>query len=187
MNKPLFVTGNVNKARHIANLLGIEIENRALDLDEIQSKNPKEVIERKVRDAYETVQRPVFVDDFSLWLDELDGLPGPFIKYFVEGEGSLERLCRMADGLKNRRATARAYFCYYDGIELTILYGELKGEISQHPRGSANYAFGSDPVFCVDGYGGKTRAELSREDYDEVYETVRSIDGIREFLLRQSS
>ncbi len=181
-NSVLFITGNEHKADHIKKLLGVPIEHRALMLDEIQSKSPEDVIEHKVRQAYEMVQKPVFVDDFSLWLDELDGLPGPFIKFFVESEDGLENVCRMADGLRSRRATARAYFGYFDGTELTILHGELKGEVAKHPKGEADYAFGSDPIFAVDGYGGRTRAEVSREEYNEIYREVRAIDEVRAFL-----
>lgn len=180
--KPVFITGNANKAKHMSNLLGLDIEHMPLDLVEIQSKQSEDIIEHKVREAYEQVKRPVFVDDYSLWFDDFDGLPGPFIKYFIEAEGGLEKLCRMADGLTSRRATARAYFGYYDGNEMTILHGEARGEIAEHPRGNAQYAFGSDPIFCVNGYGGRSRAELTRKEYDEVYKKVRGIDAIRSFL-----
>ena len=157
-------------------------DHQKLDLDEIQSKDPAEVIEHKVRHAYANVGRPVFVDDFSFWFDELDGLPGPFVKYFIEADDALEKLCRLADGLPSRRVTARAYFGYFDGNELTILYGECRGVITDHPQGGADYAIGTDFVFAVDGYDGRTRGELSRSEYDEVYEQVRNAAAIRQFL-----
>lgn len=183
--RPLFVTGNANKALHMGNLLGIALDHQKLDVDEIQARTAEEVITHKVKQAYAIAERPVFVDDFSLWLDELDGLPGPFIKYFIESDGGLENICRMADGLASRRATARAYFGYYDGTELKIIYGEVRGVIAEHPRGRAEWAFGSDPIFAVDGYGGRTRAELSRDEYDEVYSQVRAISKVRDFLMEQ--
>lgn len=186
MARPLFITGNTHKAHHMKNLLGVPIDFQKLELMEIQSKNPEEIIERKVRQAYDIVQRPVFVDDFSWWFDDLDGLPGPFVKYFVEAKNGQEKLCRLADGLTNRRATARAYFGYYDGNEVNILFGEIKGEVVDHPRGEAEYAFATDFIFAVDGYGGRTRGELSREEYDEVYGAVRAVDKIREFLISKA-
>lgn len=182
MPKPVFITGNQHKAEHMQALLGVEFDHMGVAVDEIQSKSSEEVIAHKVKQAYDVVHRPVFVDDFSLWLDDLDGLPGPFIKFFVEADNGLENVCRMADGLPSRRATARAYFGYFDGKELTILYGEVKGEIADHPRGDGSHAFGSDPIFCVDGYDGRTRAELTREEYDAVYRTVRAIPDIKAFL-----
>lgn len=182
---PLFITGNLHKAEQFERLLGVPIQHRNIDLDEIQSKYPEEVIEHKVRQAYEVAQLPVFVDDFSFWFDELDGLPGPFIKYFIQGDGALEKLCRLADGLESRRVTARAYFGYYDGTDLTIIFGEIKGAIAQHPRGDADYAIATDFVFEVDGYDGKTRGELSPELYDEVYRIVRATDRVTNFLKGQ--
>ena len=184
--KPVFVTGNPNKAEHMQNLLGIDIDYRKVDVDEIQSAITEEIIEHKVRQAYDIVKRPVFVDDFSLWFDDYDGLPGPFIKFFINVSDGLERLCRIADTLPSRRATARAYFGYYDGREIKIIHGELRGEIVQHPQGDAEYAFGSDPIFAVDGYGGRTRAELSREEYDAAYCEVRAIEKIKVYLEAQS-
>lgn len=180
--RPLFVTGNLHKTEQFERLLGIPIDHRNIDLDEIQSKSPEEVIEHKVRQAYSIAKRPVFVDDFSFWFDELNGLPGPFIKFFLHGEDALEKLCRLADGLESRRVTARAYFGYFDGSDLTIIHGELHGEITQHPRGEAGYAIGTDFVFAVDGYDGKTRGELSQQLYDEVYRIVRATDRVTNFL-----
>lgn len=180
--KPLLITGNAHKARYIAHLLGVDIDSQSIDVDEIQSKNPEDVIRHKVMQAYGIVKRPVFVDDFSFWFDDLNGLPGPFIKFFVTGDDALEKLCRMADGLASRRVTARAYFGYYDGVKLSLFYGEIKGEIVDHPRGTDRNGIATDFVFAVDGYGGRTRSELSDEEYAEVYNTVRPLDAFREFL-----
>lgn len=177
---PLFVTGNAHKADQMQKLLGVAIDHHKLDVDEIQSKNPEDVIEHKVRQAYDIAKRPVFVDDFSFWFDDLDGLPGPFIKFFIEADSALEKLCRIADTLPSRRVTARAYFGYYDGVKLEIIYGELQGKIADHPRGTLGIA--TDFVFEVDGCDGKTRSELSQERYDEVYAKVRDIEHVREFL-----
>lgn len=182
---PVFITGNQHKADHFRRLLGLPFDHQSLDLEEIQSTRPEKVIEHKVRRAYEVIGRPVFVDDFSFWFDELDGLPGPFIKYFIGTPEKLEKLCRLADGLASRRVTARAYFGYYDGDKVTIIYGELKGTITEHPQGDASYAIATDFVFAVDGYEGKTRGELGEAEYDEVYRKVRATDEVRAFLLSQ--
>ena len=67
--KPVFITGNAHKAKQMEKMLGIPFDHQKIDLDEIQSKDPAEVIEHKVRQAYEIIKRPVFVDDFSFWFD----------------------------------------------------------------------------------------------------------------------
>lgn len=180
---PVFITGNEDKTKHLARLLGVELEHQKMELVEIQSKSPEAIIDHKVRQAYQETRLPVLVDDVSMWLDELDGLPGPFIKYFVTADNGLEHICRMADGLASRRATARAYFGYFDGEQVAIFNGEIQGEIAAHPRGDAGFAYGWDKVFCPDGYAGRTRAELSPDEYDDVYRTIRPIEQLRMFLV----
>ncbi len=178
--RPVFITGNAHKAQQMEKMLGVPFDHQKLDLDEIQSKDPAEVIEHKVRQAYGIIKRPVFVDDFSFWFDDLDGLPGPFIKFFAGDDVALEKLCRLADGLPSRRVTARAYFGYFDGEELKVIHGELRGEIVDHPRGDLGIC--TDRVFAVDGYGGRTRSELSRDEFDVVYAEVRALDEVKRFL-----
>lgn len=53
---PIYITGNEHKAKFLAKLLGIELDHHKLSLDEIQSADPREVIEHKVRQAYDILQ-----------------------------------------------------------------------------------------------------------------------------------
>jgi non-canonical purine NTP pyrophosphatase (RdgB/HAM1 family) len=180
--QPLFITGNQNKADYLARILGVPLEHRSLELDEIQSADPKEVVIHKVKQAYEIAQVPVLVEDTSLCFNALDGLPGPFVKFFRVAKNGPEMMCRMLDGFDDRSAYATAIYAYYDGKELRIFQGHLNGVISQHPRGDGGY--GWDPIFEPEGYGGKTRAELSPEEDDESYVKIRDYEGLRTFLLQ---
>ena len=90
MNKKkiVLVSGNINKVKEFREILGgdFEVENVKLDLDEIQSMSVLDISERKARQAYAVLKRPVVVEDTGFFIDELGGLPGPFIKFF---EGNL--------------------------------------------------------------------------------------------------
>lgn len=177
-----FITGNQHKADHLAQLLGVPIDHQKLDLDEIQSSDPREIIEHKVRQAYAVVKKPVIVDDVSLEIAALGGLPGPFVKWFVDQAG-LEAMCRMCDGLEGREAVGKACIGYYDGKEFCYFEGAIHGTIADHPRGDGGY--GWDAIFMPDGYDGKTRSELSESEYAEVYNKIRPINALREFLLNK--
>jgi hypothetical protein len=108
---------------------------------------------------------------------------GPFNQIpFIAAKAILENLCRMVDGLPIRRATARAYFGLYDGTKMTILHGEIHGKIAEHPLGTNGFSYGWDSIFCPDGYGGRTRAELNQDEYDEVYRAIRPIKELCEIL-----
>lgn len=178
--KPIFITGNENKAAYLAAHLGIELEYQKVDLDEIQSTSLEEIVRHKVRQAYNLIGKPVLVEDSALGFRDLNELPGPFIKFFVDAPDGLERLCRMCDGLTTRNATAACVYGYYDGVTMQLFRGELAGTIADHPRGDGG--FGWDKIFCPVGYDGKTRAELSPDDDEKTYCIIKPFTALRDFL-----
>lgn len=174
-----FVTGNQHKADKTAQLLGRELLHEKVDLDELQTVNLAELAEHKARQAYELLKKPVIVDDYGLGFEALNGLPGPFIKFFIEAEDGLEKLCRMIDGLGNRRARTNCVVAFYDGKVFKVFEKIMNGEIAQHPIG--NNGIHTDQIFIPEGYV-KTRAQLDDDEYDEVYKLVRPLDELKEFL-----
>lgn len=179
---PIYITGNQKKADYLARILGVDLEHHKLDLDEIQTVDPAELIEHKVKQAYEILKKPVLVEDTALFFTALDGLPGPFVKFFVNAEDGQKILCRMLDGFDDRSAYASAIFAYYDGVELRTFAGRLNGTIADTPRGGGGY--GWDGVFQPEGYGGRTRAELTPEEDDASYARIRDFVSLKEFLLQ---
>jgi len=182
MKTPVFVTGNQHKADHLSRLLGMPLEHIKLDVDEIQSADIGEVAAHKAKQAYEQVKRPVFVEDVSLGFESLGGLPGPFVKFFLSIPDGAEKLCRMLDGMPTRNATGECAYAYYDGERLEVFRGKIQGTVPDHPRGEDG--FGWDPVFCPEGYDGRTRAELSEREYAEVYQIIKPIAKLRDLLSR---
>lgn len=177
---PIFITGNQNKVDYLSRILDIGLQHRKIDLDEIQSASPKIVIEHKVRQAYGIIGKPVLVEDTSLSFNALGGLPGPFVKFFVEVDDGLERMCRMLDGFDDRSAYGSVIYGYFDGQATKFFEGRLDGTIAIHPRGSGGY--GWDQIFEPEGYNSLTRAELSVAQDTESYTKLRDIDGLRRFL-----
>lgn len=182
---PIFISGNQNKIDYLSRSLGITLEHQKIDLDEIQSADPKVVIEHKVKQAYTLLGKPVLVEDTSLSFNALDALPGPFVKFFVEANDGLENMCRMLDGFEDRSAYGSVIYGYFDGDQLRFFEGCLNGTIAAHPRGTGGY--GWDRIFIPEGYGDLTRAELSPEDDLASYNQLRDTAGLRDFLLNQSS
>jgi len=177
---PIFITGNQNKADYLSRSLGIELIHQKIDLDEIQSPDPAAVIEHKVRQAYQLIKKPVLVEDTSLCFNALDGLPGTFVKFFVEANDGLESMCRMLDGFDDRSAYASAVYGYYDGDKMRFFSGRLDGTIATHARGEGGY--GWDKIFEPTGYNGLTRAELSGHDDIESYNKIRDFESLKLFL-----
>lgn len=177
MTNITFVTGNQKKAEYIAKYLGFPVEHIKLDLDEIQSLDLKEIVEHKVRQAYEKIKKPVIVEDVSLEFAALGKLPGTFIKFFVD-EVSFENICSMIDG-KIRKATARCVFGYFDGQDLKLFEGRLDGEIATTPSGENGY--GWDKIFIPQGYT-VTRASLEENDDQKTYLQIKPFEKLKKFL-----
>ena len=181
MTAATFITGNQNKADYLAKMLGMPIAHQKLVLDEVQAATVKEVVEHKVRQAYDILNKPVIVDDVGLGYTALGGLPGPFIKFFVEKPGGMEMLCRMLDGFADRSATVESVIGYYDGERLELFRGVMNGTIATSP-GEPKVGWDWDVVFCPDGYNGRIRSELSQAEYDESYSSHKPFDQLRKFL-----
>lgn len=177
--KITFITGNQHKAEYLQKLLGFEITYQKIELDEIQSMNLDEIVIHKVKQAYEILRKPVLVEDVSLEFGALNSLPGPFIKFFVEQTG-LEATCHILDGFLDRSAVAKCTFGYFDGTTLQLFHGSLAGQIATEPRGDGGY--GWDQIFVPNGYGGKTRAELSQEENEESYKIIKPMEQVGKFL-----
>lgn len=172
-----FITGNQNKADYLAKCLGYPVSHIKLELDEIQSLDLNEIVEHKVKQAYQIIQSPVIVEDVSLEFEALGGLPGPFIRFFIE-KVPFGTICSLVNGL-SRKATARCVFGYYDGLELKLFEGHLDGKIAETPSGDAGY--GWDKIFIPEGYH-VTRAELNEEDDQKTYSKIKPFAELKVFL-----
>ena len=83
-----FITGNANKLKEFSAIIGevkgCEFESKNVDLPEYQGHSPEEIAMEKCKTAIELVKCPVLIEDTSLCFNALGGLPGPYIKWFLE-------------------------------------------------------------------------------------------------------
>lgn len=177
--KLTFATGNAHKAMMTARLIGMPLDHQKLHLDELQTIDLVELVEHKVKQAYEQIQSPVIVDDFGFGFNALNGLPGPFTKFFIEPEGGDEMMCRMVDGFDDRSATTTCAIGYCDGTTTRVFIKSLNGTTAMNPRGENGIH--TDRIFIPEGYT-VTRAELDDDEYEKVYDMVRPLDQLRDFL-----
>jgi non-canonical purine NTP pyrophosphatase (RdgB/HAM1 family) len=175
--KITFVTGNRNKADYLTKKLGFSIDHHNLDLDEIQSLDLHEVVEHKVRQAYDKLKAPVLVEDVSVVIDAWGDLPGPLVKWFLGL--NMESLNKMLSAFDNRNATARTVYALYSGGDVHFFEGEMRGTISTEAKGERG--FGWDRIFVNEGYN-KTRGEMTEIEYDQSSYRRSAIEKLKEFL-----
>lgn len=176
---PTFITSNAAKAKYLSEYFDVPVEHVKLHLHEIQSLDPREIVEDKVKRAYKIVKKPVFVEDVSLIFEGMGTLPGPLIKWFLETLGN-EGLCKLVDSLETRNARAEIVYALYDGKEVHMFTGERRGRIAERPRGEKK--FGWDPIFIPEGHD-RTWAEMS---YDEIHATSMrrgALEEMKKFIL----
>ncbi len=176
-NDILFVSGNAGKAAELAKWLGMPIEHRSIDVDEIQSLDSRQVVDYKARQAYAIVHQPVLVEDVAVTFTAMGRLPGTYIKWFLQ-ELDLVGLCKLADGLEHRNATAAICYGLYDGTHIHFFEHSVPGSIAPEPRGES---FGWNPIFIPDG-STKTYAEMTDDERRPHSMRAHAIDQLRAFL-----
>lgn len=122
----VFVTSNMKKLAEVKQILtDFEVTHHKLDLLEVQGTY-KEVVTAKVKQAYEQLKCPVLVEDTSLCFNALGGLPGPYIKYFLENLGPTG-LHKLLAGYEDKTANAVCIFAYLEdpNTEPVLFEGKL--------------------------------------------------------------
>jgi non-canonical purine NTP pyrophosphatase (RdgB/HAM1 family) len=175
---PLFVSGNAGKAREVAAILGFPLERLEADIPEIQALDVAEVVQAKALAAFELAGRPVLVEDTGLYITALHGLPGALVKWFLATVGP-GGICDMLPPGVPRTAIARTAVALHDGSTVTVITGEIPGQITTSPRGTLG--FGWDPIFQPDGASG-TFAELSQDDKNRFSMRRTALEQLRRVL-----
>ncbi|KAF9912266.1 nucleoside triphosphate pyrophosphohydrolase ham1 [Linnemannia zychae] len=183
--KLVFVTGNKNKLAEARGIIGdhFQLDSHNIDLPELQGTSQEIAIE-KCRMASKIVNGPVFTEDTGLGFNALNGLPGPYIKWFLEGVG-LEGLNKMLVGFSDKGAAAYCNIAYTTGpdVEPVLFEGRVEGKIVD-ARGPTR--FGWDPIFQPDGYD-KTYAEIDSSVKNTMSHRFLAMGKLREYLTKQEA
>lgn len=152
-SRPLtFVTGNAKKLEELISILGKsfpkEIISQKVDLPELQGEI-EDICIKKCKEASIYVNGPVIVEDTCLCFNALKGLPGPYIKWFLDKLGP-EGLFNLLAGYEDKSAVAVCTFAYHSGKdddEVKLFQGKTEGSIVP-PRGPRDFGvtmYGSKP------------------------------------------
>ncbi|KAI5348346.1 hypothetical protein PRUPE_1G060800 [Prunus persica] len=172
--KPVtFVTGNAKKLEEVRAILGssIPFQSLRLDLPELQGE-PEEISKEKAKLAALQVNGPVLVEDTCLCFNALKGLPGPYIKWFLQKLGH-EGLYNLLMAYEDKSAYALCSFSFSTGpsVEPITFLGKTPGKIVP-ARGPTD--FGWDAMFQPDGYD-QTYAEMPKEEKNKISHRSRAL------------
>lgn len=144
LSELFFVSSNRDKyleAQDIATGFGLNLCFIKEFLEEIQSDSLCEISKKKAQDAFDKFGKPVLVEDAGLFINELDGFPGPYSSYVfktIGNDGILNLLKR------NRAAYFASVFSFCSEDCLKSFEARLSGVIAEQPSGKG---WGYDPIF----------------------------------------
>jgi inosine/xanthosine triphosphate pyrophosphatase family protein len=148
----------------------------------------KAMVRFKVESAYRQVQVPCIVEHAGLILEgyESKSFPGGLTQPMwdsLEPEEFVKCCSTLA-----KSAVARAVVGYCDGYNIHTFVGETRGRLSTTPRGTRQFYW--DTIFCPDGCGDKTYAEIVKDDKSGLGDKLaisQSIRALSKFMLYRMS
>ncbi|KIW71545.1 RdgB/HAM1 family non-canonical purine NTP pyrophosphatase [Phialophora macrospora] len=176
-----FITGSANKVKEtrtiLADVPGLELQSRNVEGVEIQG-SIEEVARDKCSRAARAVNGPVLTEDTALEFQALKGLPGPYIKYFLQALGH-EGLNNMLAAYEDKTAFAVCTFAYCAGPdhEPILFQGRCQGKIVP-ARGPP--VFGWDAVFEFED--GQTYAEMEKEKKNLISHRGKALAKLKAWL-----
>lgn len=173
-------TNNPGKLAEISRVLGAShelVERPAIPEPVEDGGTLVENARIKARAVCEATGLPAVADDTGLFVDALDGGPGVETASF----GGWETLLPVMADAPTRRAVFRtvALVLFPDGREV-VAEGTAEGVIASEPRGSRGWGY--DPVFVADDGDGRTFAEMSHDEKDEISHRGRAFAALAEAL-----
>ena len=188
----ILASNNENKVKemkeklHKFNMNVISQKEAGFDIEvEETGKTFKENANIKAEAIYKLSKKPVIADDSGLEIDALDGAPGVYSHRFAgdnaTDEDRINKVLKLMKDVPEQKRTARfkTAVCYIDDNgEKHIFEGVAEGIIGTEPKGFNG--FGYDPIFISET--GKTFAELTREQKNEISHRGRAIKKFIEYL-----
>ena len=156
-----FASSNKNKffeAKKILEEFNISLGFFKCNLLEIQSDKLEDIALQKIKNAFQICKKPVIVEDDGLYIDSLNGFPGPYSSYVFQTIGN-KGILKITN--TKRDASFRSIIAYSDSHNKGKLFkGKIPGKISKSLKGKG---WGYDPIFIPKGQF-KTFAELEQKN-----------------------
>ncbi|MFX0013648.1 MAG: RdgB/HAM1 family non-canonical purine NTP pyrophosphatase [Promethearchaeota archaeon] len=156
-----FVTTNLNKYRELNVIFNqfssFKLKHVQKSLIEIQSLDLEEIATFSLKKFSRTSQiEPVFVEDSGLFIDKLNGFPGPYSAYVYKTLG-LRGILNLMQEIRNRKAYFQSSIALKIENSIEIFTERVNGTISNR---ISNSGWGYDPIFIPEKENGQTFGEL---------------------------
>lgn len=172
-----YLGGNKNKFAEMK-AMSPDLEMLDIDLPEIQELDAHAIIRAKLDTAKAHHQGEFIVEDNSFYIEGMNGLPGPLIKWFLKTIG-IEGLYKLSQ-VFGAKTLAKVVIGYSKGDgEIEFFEGVTQGTIVE-PRGQG---FGWDAIFLPDGQT-QTFGEMDQELKNSMSMRAIAVRKLKEYLKR---
>jgi len=190
----VLATANPHKTeemRAVLEPLGVELLERPSDVPDVDETGDtlEENALLKARALVESTGRAAIADDTGLFVDALDGRPGVRSARFAGESASYDdNVTKLLAELTTVPGPRFAHFvtviavAYPDGTSFCV-EGELSGVISLARAG--DQGFGYDPVFVPNDADGRTLAQLTPHEKNDLSHRGRALRALIEELPRR--
>jgi XTP/dITP diphosphohydrolase len=152
---------------------------------EVQDDDVENIAKMSALSAFREVNLPVIVEDAGLFIEALNGFPGPYSSYAYRTIG-VNGILKLMNGVDNRKAQFKSVVAFCNSINsVKCFHGVSNGRISEKPRGSGGFGF--DPIFEPEEKPGRTFAEMSIEEKNMFSHRAKAIRMFAEWYKRQQN
>ncbi|WFO76318.1 XTP/dITP diphosphatase [Desulfurococcaceae archaeon MEX13E-LK6-19] len=160
-----------NEVAVIAEKLGICLEMLPGKKIEIQSSSLMDIAFYSALENYKEFRKPILVEDAGLFIEALNGFPGPYSSYVYKTIG-VKGILKLMEGIENRRAYFSSAVVLIHEPYLIKCEERVYGYISNEPRGTGGFGF--DPIFVPEG-DTRTFAEMSIDEKNKYSHRAKAV------------
>lgn len=184
-NEIIIASGNKGKIKEVQEILAqykiTPIKELGIDIDVEEDKDT--FVDNAIKKATEISTylngKKCMSDDSGIEIPYLDGFPGVFTKRWHAGtdrDRNME-IIRKLEGVskENRKVIFTTAIALAEGDKLVTAEEKIEGYISEEPRGKNGFGF--DEIFELEN--GKTLAELSQEEKNEISARKKALESIK--------
>ncbi len=156
-----FVSSNRHKyleAKKILENFDINLGFIKCELQEIQNRSIRKIAAHKAFNAFNQYNKPIIIEDNGLFINTLNGFPGPFSSYVFKTIGN-EGVLQLIKKIRTAKFVSVIAYCDKKN-KCTLFEANIHGNISKNILGNG---WGYDPIFIPKGKH-KTFAQLTNKN-----------------------
>lgn len=138
----IFVTSNQLKFDHAQHMIAsrdVTLTRHHMDLDELQTTDGQKLTSHKAQQAFDSLQKPVVVNDDTWIIPSLNGFPGPYMKD-VNSWFTPDDWLRLTRDLTDRQIILRQNIMYQDAAGQHYFSKDMPGQLLTEVRGDHKFS-----------------------------------------------